>query len=163
MEVAYRHEFGAYFKTKVIHVVPLSLTQYRNISSMLSTKQMKAFQVSGSVCDVITSRSERETLEEIVQLLTIEYGPSAIEYGRKLGLNGDDDVTKKLSYRNLIYQMRLKLDLSLMEHYERHCPPPERRFNCLIPPPPGYKRRGFVVGDGSYTKAKRVHILIRDK
>nr|VDD07802.1 unnamed protein product [Brassica oleracea] len=107
----------------------------------------------------------------------IEYGPSAIEYGRKLGLNGDDDVTKKLScefvlktftykiyfssfpYRNLIYQMRLKLDLSLMEHYERHCPPPERRFNCLIPPPPVllWSRRGFVVGDGSYTKAKRVH------
>ena len=43
--------------------------------------------------------------------------------------------------RNLIYQMRLKLDLSLMEHYERHCPPSERRFNCLIPPPPGYKVR----------------------
>uniref|UniRef100_A0A1D1ZBZ3 Methyltransferase n=1 Tax=Anthurium amnicola TaxID=1678845 RepID=A0A1D1ZBZ3_9ARAE len=41
--------------------------------------------------------------------------------------------------RNLITQMRLKLDLSLMEHYERHCPLPERRFNCLIPPPPGYK------------------------
>ncbi|KAF6154765.1 hypothetical protein GIB67_032377 [Kingdonia uniflora] len=41
--------------------------------------------------------------------------------------------------RNLIYQMRLKLDLTLMEHYERHCPPPERRFNCLIPPPQGYK------------------------
>ncbi|KAK6929765.1 putative S-adenosyl-L-methionine-dependent methyltransferase [Dillenia turbinata] len=41
--------------------------------------------------------------------------------------------------RNLIYQMRLKLDLSLMEHYERHCPNPERRYNCLIPPPPGYK------------------------
>lgn len=41
--------------------------------------------------------------------------------------------------RNLIYQMRLKLDLSLMEHYERHCPPSERRFNCLIPPPNGYK------------------------
>nr|DAD19930.1 TPA_asm: hypothetical protein HUJ06_021393 [Nelumbo nucifera] len=41
--------------------------------------------------------------------------------------------------RNLIYQMRLKLDLSLMEHYERHCPPPERRYNCLIPPPLGYK------------------------
>ncbi|KAL5990555.1 hypothetical protein ACLOJK_011457 [Asimina triloba] len=41
--------------------------------------------------------------------------------------------------RNLIYQMRLKLDLSLMEHYERHCPPPERRFNCLIPPPHGYQ------------------------
>lgn len=43
--------------------------------------------------------------------------------------------------RNLIYQMRLKLDLSLMEHYERHCPQPERRYNCLIPPPPGYKVR----------------------
>ncbi|KAK6130087.1 hypothetical protein DH2020_036214 [Rehmannia glutinosa] len=41
--------------------------------------------------------------------------------------------------RHLIYQMRLKLDLSLMEHYERHCPLPERRYNCLIPPPPGYK------------------------
>ncbi|KAK1390657.1 Methyltransferase [Heracleum sosnowskyi] len=41
--------------------------------------------------------------------------------------------------RNLIYQTRLKLDLSLMEHYERHCPLPERRFNCLIPPPAGYK------------------------
>ncbi|CAK8570670.1 unnamed protein product [Lathyrus sativus] len=41
--------------------------------------------------------------------------------------------------RHLIYQLRLKLDLSLMEHYERHCPPAERRFNCLIPPPPGYK------------------------
>lgn len=45
--------------------------------------------------------------------------------------------------RNLIYQMRLKLDLSLMEHYERHCPLPERRFNCLIPPPPGYKVRSL--------------------
>ncbi|KAF4354147.1 hypothetical protein F8388_004159 [Cannabis sativa] len=67
--------------------------------------------------------------------------------------DGDDGITPK-SYpvcdgrhselipcldRNLIYQMRLKLDLSLMEHYERHCPPPERKFNCLIPPPPGYK------------------------
>ncbi|KAF9619276.1 hypothetical protein IFM89_006463 [Coptis chinensis] len=41
--------------------------------------------------------------------------------------------------KNLIYQMRLKLDLSLMEHYERHCPLPERCFNCLIPPPTGYK------------------------
>ncbi|KAJ8899326.1 hypothetical protein K2173_018300 [Erythroxylum novogranatense] len=41
--------------------------------------------------------------------------------------------------RNLIYQTRLKLDLALMEHYERHCPQPERRFNCLIPPPAGYR------------------------
>ncbi|PQQ13227.1 Methyltransf_29 domain-containing protein [Prunus yedoensis var. nudiflora] len=41
--------------------------------------------------------------------------------------------------RNLIYQLRLKPNLTLMEHYERHCPPPERRYNCLIPPPPGYK------------------------
>lgn len=41
--------------------------------------------------------------------------------------------------RNLIYQTRLKLDLSVMEHYERHCPLPEKRYNCLIPPPPGYR------------------------
>ncbi|XP_048493626.1 probable methyltransferase PMT3 [Beta vulgaris subsp. vulgaris] len=41
--------------------------------------------------------------------------------------------------RHFIYQTRLKLDLTLMEHYERHCPPPEKRYNCLIPPPRGYK------------------------
>ncbi|CAH9092295.1 unnamed protein product [Cuscuta epithymum] len=41
--------------------------------------------------------------------------------------------------RNWIYQSKLKLNLSLMEHYERHCPPPQRRYNCLIPPPVGYK------------------------
>ncbi|KAJ9562548.1 hypothetical protein OSB04_007708 [Centaurea solstitialis] len=41
--------------------------------------------------------------------------------------------------RHLIYQLKLKLNLSLMEHYERHCPPVERRYNCLIPPPIGYK------------------------
>lgn len=41
--------------------------------------------------------------------------------------------------RNFIYQMRLKLYLNVMEHYERHCPPLERRYNCLIPPPKGYK------------------------
>ncbi|XP_058093725.1 probable methyltransferase PMT9 [Magnolia sinica] len=41
--------------------------------------------------------------------------------------------------RNIIYQLKLKLNLSLMEHYERHCPPQEHRYNCLIPPPIGYK------------------------
>ncbi|XP_042487444.1 probable methyltransferase PMT9 isoform X1 [Macadamia integrifolia] len=41
--------------------------------------------------------------------------------------------------RNLIYQLKMKLNLTFMEHYERHCPPPERRYNCLIPPPVGYK------------------------
>ncbi|XP_027151527.1 probable methyltransferase PMT9 [Coffea eugenioides] len=41
--------------------------------------------------------------------------------------------------RNLIYQLKLKPNLTLMEHYERHCPPPHRRYNCLIPPPIGYK------------------------
>uniref|UniRef100_A0A5B7A8N4 Methyltransferase n=1 Tax=Davidia involucrata TaxID=16924 RepID=A0A5B7A8N4_DAVIN len=41
--------------------------------------------------------------------------------------------------RNLIYQLKLKPNLTLMEHYERHCPPPERRYNCLIPSPIGYK------------------------
>ncbi|CAI0458329.1 unnamed protein product [Linum tenue] len=76
------------------------------------------------------------------------------EDGMKFGLEEgeDDSVPKSFPVcddrhselipcldRNLIYQMRLKLDLSVMEHYERHCPPAERRFNCLIPPPPGYK------------------------
>ncbi|KAI5074057.1 hypothetical protein GOP47_0012070 [Adiantum capillus-veneris] len=41
--------------------------------------------------------------------------------------------------RHLHSQLKLKLNLSLMEHYERHCPPPHRRLNCLIPPPPNYK------------------------
>lgn len=41
--------------------------------------------------------------------------------------------------RNLIYQLKLKLNLTLMEHYERHCPPPDRRYNCLVPPPDNYK------------------------
>ncbi|KAI4389396.1 hypothetical protein MLD38_001626 [Melastoma candidum] len=26
-----------------------------------------------------------------------------------------------------------------MEHYERHCPPKERQYTCLIQPPVGYK------------------------
>lgn len=41
--------------------------------------------------------------------------------------------------RHLIYQLRLKVNLTLMEHYERHCPPQERCYNCLIPPPNAYK------------------------
>ncbi|XP_020589065.1 probable methyltransferase PMT9 [Phalaenopsis equestris] len=41
--------------------------------------------------------------------------------------------------RTLIYQLKLKLNLSVMEHYERHCPPRNRRYNCLIPPPHGYR------------------------
>ncbi|XP_059640734.1 probable methyltransferase PMT9 [Cornus florida] len=41
--------------------------------------------------------------------------------------------------RNMIYQLKLKPNLTLMEHYERHCPPLERRYNCLIPPPIGYR------------------------
>lgn len=50
--------------------------------------------------------------------------------------------------RNFIYQMKLKLNLSLMEHYERHCPPSYRRFNCLIPPPIGYKVSLICVSVG---------------
>lgn len=75
------------------------------------------------------------------------------ESNSNVGMEGEDNVVLKsfpvcddrLSElvpcldRNLIYQTRLKLELSLMEHYERHCPLPERRYNCLIPPPPGYK------------------------
>lgn len=50
--------------------------------------------------------------------------------------------------RNFIYQSRLKLNLTLMEHYERHCPPPQRRYNCLVPPPVGYKvSKSFVFSD----------------
>ncbi|KAJ7970740.1 S-adenosyl-L-methionine-dependent methyltransferases superfamily protein [Quillaja saponaria] len=41
--------------------------------------------------------------------------------------------------RNLIYQLKMKPNLTLMEHYERHCPPQDRRYNCLVPPPIGYK------------------------
>jgi hypothetical protein len=54
--------------------------------------------------------------------------------------------------RNMIFQSRMKLDLNLMEHYERHCLPPEKRFNCLIPPPHGYKVTGlpFVFLFSSY-------------
>lgn len=47
--------------------------------------------------------------------------------------------------RNLIYQLKIKVNLTLMEHYERHCPPPERRYNCLIPPPRGYKVSDFRI------------------
>lgn len=41
--------------------------------------------------------------------------------------------------KNLNRQMKLHLNLSLMEHYERHCPDADHRLNCLIPPPPNYK------------------------
>ncbi|KAK6161258.1 hypothetical protein DH2020_004639 [Rehmannia glutinosa] len=86
-----------------------------------------------------------------------DFGHKQDESSVKFGLDDEDGITPK-SFpvcddrhselipcldRNLIYQMRLKLDLSLMEHYERHCPLPERRFNCLIPPPPGYKMLNF--------------------
>ncbi|KAM0012385.1 putative S-adenosyl-L-methionine-dependent methyltransferase [Helianthus debilis subsp. tardiflorus] len=47
--------------------------------------------------------------------------------------------------RHLIYQVRLKLDLSLMEHHERNSPLPDRRFNCLIPLPNGYKVRFYSI------------------
>ena len=43
-----------------------------------------------------------------------------------------------------------------MEHYERHCPPPHRRLNCLIPPPPNYKVcltcAGQILADCFYVK-----------
>jgi hypothetical protein len=43
--------------------------------------------------------------------------------------------------RELHYRLRLCLNLSPMEHYERHCPPTPRHLNCLIPPPDGYRAR----------------------
>ncbi|KAI4352293.1 hypothetical protein L6164_006560 [Bauhinia variegata] len=76
----------------------------------------------------------------------------ASESSSRIGEGEDDTIPKTIPVcddrlselipcldRNLIYQTRLKLDLNLMEHYERHCPMPERRYNCLIPPPPRYK------------------------
>lgn len=36
-------------------------------------------------------------------------------------------------------KMKLKLSTQVMEHYERHCPTPELRLKCLVPPPRGYK------------------------
>ena len=77
------------------------------------------------------------------------------------------------------YQIRLKMDLKLMEHHEHHFPTYERRFNCLIPPPQGYKvsRLSFlsffspsphlnlimslsykVAGVGSYTHHMNIYL-----
>lgn len=36
-------------------------------------------------------------------------------------------------------KLKLKVNHSNMEHYERHCPPPDHRLHCLIPPPANYK------------------------
>ncbi|CAI9099724.1 OLC1v1036586C1 [Oldenlandia corymbosa var. corymbosa] len=38
-----------------------------------------------------------------------------------------------------INELLPKLDLSRKEELERHCPPPSRRFFCLVPPPANYK------------------------
>ena len=71
------------------------------------------------------------------------------------------------------------MDLKLMEHHEHHCPTYERRFNCLIRPPQGYKgsRLSFlsffspsphlnlimsliykVAGVGSYTHHMNIYL-----
>ncbi|VAI18308.1 unnamed protein product [Triticum turgidum subsp. durum] len=76
------------------------------------------------------------------------------------------------------------MDLKLMEHHEHHCPTYERRFNCLIPPPQGYKvsRLSFlsfflpsphlnlimslsykVAGVGSHRKGMMIFILELDR
>eukprot|EP00850_Spirogloea_muscicola_P006830 SM000033S12351 [mRNA] locus=s33:382454:387103:- [translate_table: standard] len=41
--------------------------------------------------------------------------------------------------RSLQQELKLKINVRLGEHYERHCPPPDRRLKCLIPPPKNYK------------------------
>ncbi|BBN13222.1 protein MpPMT.5 [Marchantia polymorpha subsp. ruderalis] len=41
--------------------------------------------------------------------------------------------------QSLQKQLKMRLNHSLMEHFERHCPPPQQRLNCLIPPPPNYQ------------------------
>ncbi|KAM3280698.1 putative methyltransferase PMT6 [Capsicum chacoense] len=38
-----------------------------------------------------------------------------------------------------IKELMPKLDLSRKEELERHCPPPDRRLFCLVPPPTDYK------------------------
>ncbi|XP_019076885.1 probable methyltransferase PMT8 isoform X2 [Vitis vinifera] len=82
-----------------------------------------------------------------------DIGGKQYESSNKFGEGGENDaILKSIPVcddhhselipcldRHFIYKTKLKLDLSLMEHYERHCPPPERRYNCLIPPPAGYK------------------------
>ncbi|CAI5481122.1 unnamed protein product [Closterium sp. Yama58-4] len=40
---------------------------------------------------------------------------------------------------NIHKKMKLHLSTSLMEHYERHCPPSNLRVRCLVPPPADYK------------------------
>jgi Putative S-adenosyl-L-methionine-dependent methyltransferase len=57
--------------------------------------------------------------------------------------------------------MRLKLDLNLMEHYERHCPQPERRYNCLVPPPKGYKVFANLLGQFHILKTSDYQIPVQ--
>ena len=65
--------------------------------------------------------------------------------------------------RNLITQMRLKLDLSLMEHYERHCPLTERRFNCLIPPPHGYKVTFLLLFSPRFSFSFDIYFFLKSR
>ncbi|XP_002978326.2 probable methyltransferase PMT3 [Selaginella moellendorffii] len=41
--------------------------------------------------------------------------------------------------RTMLAYLKNKPNYTLMEHYERHCPPADRRINCLVPPPANYK------------------------
>uniref|UniRef100_A0A803M831 Methyltransferase n=1 Tax=Chenopodium quinoa TaxID=63459 RepID=A0A803M831_CHEQI len=59
---------------------------------------------------------------------------------------------------HLLHQPRLKLDLPLMEHYERHCHPLKRRYNCLIPLPHGYKVS--IKGPKSRDKVWKANFLV---
>ncbi|MFS7995977.1 putative S-adenosyl-L-methionine-dependent methyltransferase [Helianthus anomalus] len=63
----------------------------------------------------------------------------------KFGLDDEDGIVPKS------FPGRLKLDLSLMEHHERNSPLPERRFNCLIPLPNGYKVRFYLIEVAKWT------------
>lgn len=40
---------------------------------------------------------------------------------------------------NYVNELLPRLNLSRREELERHCPPPEKRLFCLVPPPEGYK------------------------
>ncbi|CAO2842551.1 unnamed protein product [Amaranthus hypochondriacus] len=62
------------------------------------------------------------------------HNPDAIEQDNSHIQNLDSLLPKTISICDMKYSELipcLDRNLTLMEHYERHCPPSEQRFNCL--------------------------------